>query len=182
MASGACSTSAVPSALRPLERADLPFLQAMFLNTICWRSEGPRRSLEAVLADPELSKYVVGWGRRGDAGVVAVSTEGDHLGAAWYRLFSDADHGYGYVSSEIPELGIATTETHRGRGLGTELLRGLIELAKEEGHSALSLSVEEDNVPAVKLYERFGFERVERVDNSWTMLLPLKLTTRVTET
>jgi ribosomal protein S18 acetylase RimI-like enzyme len=168
--------------LRRLEVVDLPFLQAMFVNTICWRPDLPRRSLEELLAEPELSKYIVGWGRRGDAGVVAVSTSGERLGAAWYRLFSDADHGYGFVSSETPELGIAAAETHRGRGLGTELLRGLIQVAREEGHSALSLSVEEDNIPAVKLYARLAFQRVERIDNSWTMLLRLKPPAAVTET
>ena len=165
--------SAAPRLVRRLEDEDLPFLKAMLLNTFCWRPDGPRLSLDEALADPALSKYMVGWGRPGDAGVVAASDSGERLGAAWYRLFDAHDHGYGFVSSEIPELGIAIAEGHRGRGLGKELLEGLIQLAREEGRPALSLSVEVDNEPAVHLYERFGFEHVDRVDNSWTMLLRL---------
>jgi len=46
----------------------------------------------------------------------------------------------------------------------------------------LSLSVEEDNVAAVKLYARLAFQRVERIGNSWTMLLQLKPPAGVTET
>lgn len=147
----------------------------MFLNTFSWRPDGPRLSLDDALSDPALSKYMVGWGRPGDAGVVIASDSGERLGAAWYRLFDAHDHGYGFVSSEIPELGIAVAEGHRGRGLGKELLEGLIQLARDEGRPALSLSVEEDNISAVHLYERLGFQRVDRVDNSSTMLLRLRL-------
>lgn len=58
----------------------------------------------------------------------------------------------------------------RGHGVGTALLRALIELARDKGYPGLSLSVEEDN-PALRLYERFGFVRVARVENAWTMRL-----------
>lgn len=167
--------------LRRLEDGDLAFLHAMFLQAFFWRPDGPRRSLDEVLADPKLAKYVTGWGRAGDAGVVATSDTGERLGAAWYRLFDRDDHSYGFVSSEIPELGIATAEAHRGRGLGKELLEGLVQLARQEGRPALSLSVEVDNVRALRLYEHFGFQRVERVEHSWTMLLRLKPPGGVTE-
>jgi ribosomal protein S18 acetylase RimI-like enzyme len=43
--------------------------------------------------------------------------------------------------------------------VGQELLDALLVKASEEGHPAVSLSVEQDS-PAVKFYERNGFERV----------------------
>jgi hypothetical protein len=70
-----------------LEDGDLPFLQAVFLHTFFWRPVAPLRSLDEVLADPNLAKYITGWGRAGDAGVVATSDTGE-VGAVWARNFS----------------------------------------------------------------------------------------------
>lgn len=44
----------------------------------------------------------------------------------------------------------------------------LLDAARNEGVQSLSLSVEEDN-PAVRLYERCGFVKVELIDNAWAM-------------
>jgi ribosomal protein S18 acetylase RimI-like enzyme len=57
-----------------------------------------------------------------------------------------------------------------GTGSGRPLA-ALIE-ARGTAASGQSLSVEQDN-PAVRLYERLGFMRVERVANAWTMRLDL---------
>ena len=164
--------------LRPLGPDDVEFLRAMFLETVGWREDQPRLSMEEAMSDPDLAKYVDGWGRPGDSGVVAVA-EADqyrYVGAAWYRLFDVADHGYGFVASDVPELGIATVAEYRGFGLGRTLMQGLIQLALAQGRRALSLSVEEDNLRATRLYESLGFERLELVGNAWTMLLTLRPT------
>ena len=59
-----------------------------------------------------------------------------------------------------------------GRGIGSELLDALIELAKEQGRGGLSLSVADDS-PAMHVFEKQGFEKVEQTDGSWTMRLNL---------
>jgi ribosomal protein S18 acetylase RimI-like enzyme len=160
--------------VRRLGPEDFEFLRAMFLETISWRENGPGRSLKEVLATPDLARYVVGWGRPGDAGVVAVSNSGERVGAAWYRIFNEDDRGYGFVSSEVPELGIATKAEYRGRRLGRKLMETLIRLAMEQSFPALSLSVEADNWKALRLYESLGFVCVQQVPNAWTMLLTLR--------
>jgi ribosomal protein S18 acetylase RimI-like enzyme len=80
------------------------------------------------------------------------------IGAAWMRIFSRPQKGYGYVADGTPELGIAVLPEHRGRGIGSALLRRLIEIATSS-YDAVSLSVSSDN-PAQRLYQRAGFERV----------------------
>jgi ribosomal protein S18 acetylase RimI-like enzyme len=120
------------------------------------------------MADPKLALYVQSWGRTGDAGVVAEDQTGRPLGAAWYRLFTSDEHGYGFVDVAIPELTVAVKAEVRDRGVGTALLQGLVERARVDGVPALSLSVEEDN-PALSLYERLGFVVVGRIENAWTM-------------
>jgi ribosomal protein S18 acetylase RimI-like enzyme len=50
------------------------------------------------------------------------------------------------------------------------LLDSLLQLAADAGHAAVSLSVSERNLPALKLYETGGFERVTLAADSWTMV------------
>jgi ribosomal protein S18 acetylase RimI-like enzyme len=108
---------------------------------------------------PALARYVEGWGRLGDLGVVAVDADGAQVGAAWLRLFAGDDAAYGYVDDETPELAIAVAPGATGSGIGAALLTRLLDDAAGI-HPAVSLSVRADN-PARRLYERLGFELVD---------------------
>jgi len=46
----------------------------------------------------------------------------------------------------------------RGQGIGTSILKGAIDRARERGLTRLELIVREENVPAVNLYKKLGFE------------------------
>ena len=141
---------------------DLRFLRDMLHHAYYWRERVP-----GSLA----SRYVRGWGRRGDTAVIALQ-DGFPVGAAWFRLFSPAEPGYGFVDESTPELAIAVVPSKRGHGIGDELLQELIAKAKAAGHDRLSLSVEPGN-PARKLYERHGFAVVNEGDEAWTMVAEL---------
>ena len=145
--------------IRPAGPRDVHFLKDMLRHAYHWRlAEDTERPVY---------RYVQNWGRKGDAGVVAL--EGPHeYGAAWYRLFKADNPGYGFIDEETPELSIAVVPSKRGTGLGSELLDALMAKARAEGYSAISLSVEKDN-PAVSLYERHGFEPVREDDGAYTM-------------
>ena len=119
-----------------------------------------------------MRRYVERWGRPGDTALVAIQ-DFQPVGAAWYRLFRADNAGYGFIDEETPELSIAVVPSRRGSGLGSELLGALMERAREDGHAAISLSVEKDN-PAVSLYERHGFERVSEDDGAYTMRANLR--------
>src|SRR5262245_54459100 len=95
---------------------------------------------DAALALPSVRKYLEGWGRPGDAGVVAVDEDGRRLGAAWYRLFPVEDAAYGFIASDIPELSIGVAAPARGKGIGRALLDALLNTAHEQGYRAISLS------------------------------------------
>ena len=55
---------------------------------------------------------------------------------------------------------IAVGPSARGRGLGRQLLRALIDEARRRAASSLLLEVRADNQPAIGLYESEGFERL----------------------
>ncbi|MEL7354240.1 MAG: GNAT family N-acetyltransferase [Cyanobacteria bacterium J06560_5] len=110
--------------------------------------------LSSVKENPELSRYVEGFGRTGDLGMVA-EQNGQPIGAAWVRLWQAGNRGYGYVADDIPELSIAVLPDHRAKGIGTKLLQALFAEANHQ-FPAISLSTQSDN-PAFHLYQRLGF-------------------------
>lgn len=117
-------------------------------------------------ADPDLpvARYVNGWGRPGDRGLIA--WENGPVGAAWYRLFDADAPSFGFVDEQTPELTIAVVPSRRGSGLGGELMTALLECARKDGFDAVSLSAERG---MTKLYERHGFRSVEEKDGTVTM-------------
>jgi GNAT superfamily N-acetyltransferase len=157
--------------LRPVtgNEDDIRFLREMLYEAATW-GPGERPPIEEVLSDPAISRYIEGWGRADDDALIA--EDGMRVGATWHRLFTDGEPGYGFNSPTIPEITIGVCASARGRGIGTSLLAALIERARDEGHPALSLSVEREN-RAARFYERLGFVRVGEVANAWTMRLEL---------
>jgi GNAT superfamily N-acetyltransferase len=103
--------------LRPVGIHDVRFLRDMLRHAYHWRF--------AEDAERPVYRYVQNWGRRGDAGVVAL--DGPHsYGAAWYRLFTADEPGFGFVDEQTPELTIAVVPSRRGKGAGRELLEALL--------------------------------------------------------
>jgi ribosomal protein S18 acetylase RimI-like enzyme len=158
-------------AIRPATAADFDFLVDMMVEAANW--DGMRGSTRAgVEADPKSWRYLEGWKRPTDFGLIAVVGERP-AGLAWARFGAAGDAGYGHVSDSIPELTIAVTSAARGRGVGRSLLTELIDAARNLGLPAVSLSVEDGNVGARSLYESVGFVPVGRNGNADTMLLTL---------
>jgi len=154
---------------RPAGVEDFPFLATMLGEAAVWRPDKPSPSAEEVMADPRYAMYLAGWPRQGDYGLVA--EHDGPVGAAWYRTFTEASHGYGFVSEDVPELSIAVIASRRHEGIGRRLLVDLVAACVAQGYSAMSLSVRADN-PARRLYESVGFVVVEKQGTSWTMVRP----------
>jgi GNAT superfamily N-acetyltransferase len=153
--------------IRPEDAQDTDFLAQMLAVAVNWRADRRRLALDEVLADPHLARYVRGWGRQGDGGVIA-EEDGRRVGGCWYRLFSADEPGYGFIDERTPELGIAVVADQRRRGIAGALLRAALSEAASERFTARSLSVEPDN-PSRLLYEQLGFALVGVVAGSWTM-------------
>ena len=134
-----------------------------------WRPDKPTPTAEQVMADPRYAMYLAGWPREGDDGLVA--EHDGPVGADWYRAYTEASHGYGFVAEGVPELSIAVIASRRREGIGRRLLVDLIDASVAQGYSSISLSVREDN-PARRLYESVGFVLVEKDGTSWTMVRP----------
>lgn len=153
--------------LRPAAAEDFTFLATMLGEAAVWRPDKQTPTAEEVLADPRYAMYLTGWPRHGDYGLVA--EHGGPVGAAWYRTFTEASHGHGFVAEDVPELAIAVIASRRHEGIGRRLLFDLLEASVAQGYRAISLSVAENN-PARALYESCGFVPVEKHGWTWTMI------------
>ncbi len=153
---------------RPLSDADEPFLWEIVYHAI-YLPAGVAAPPRSIVQHPKIAKYVRGWGNATDLGFAAV-IEGSvqPVGAAWLRLLRGEQRGYGYVADDIPELTVALLPRYRGAGTGTHLLTHLLDAAQQR-FPGVSLSVSPEN-PALRLYQRLGFQVVNDSGSSWTML------------
>ena len=157
--------------VRPLDAMDRAFLEEMPFEAFFWDPSRPRPTLADFREYPEFVKLLANWGRPGDRGVVAEEQK-SKIGAAWFRLWTPTLHSYGFVDAGTPELGIAVAPAHRSKGVGRNLLRTLIGIARADGYPALSLSVSPSNY-ARSFYESEGFHKVGESGTSWTLMLKL---------
>jgi ribosomal protein S18 acetylase RimI-like enzyme len=158
--------------IRAGKAEDIGFLEAMLFEAFFWEAAAQRQAFSVFRRNPEFTKLLAGWGRRGDRALIAEDS-GRRIGAAWFRLWTPESHSYGFVDSTTPELGIAVSMRHRRKGIGRALLNDLIGKARADEFRALSLSVNPFN-PARVLYESLGFRKVGDAGTSWTLRLLLE--------
>ena len=158
--------------IRAGEKTDGAFLEEMLFEAFFWNDGVARPPLSRFREQPEFAKMFAGWGRPGDSALVATTLEGERLGAAWFRLWTQEVHSFGFVRADVPEIGIGVVAVHRSKGVGRALLRALLATAHTMGCPALSLSVSPEN-RATRLYESEGFRKVGESGTSWTLLCSL---------
>jgi ribosomal protein S18 acetylase RimI-like enzyme len=74
--------------------------------------------------------------------------------------------GYGHLDKENNRiwLGIAVSENEIGKGFGKLMMSFLVKKADELNLPVVSLTVDKNNVNAIKLYDRFGFLYVRDIN------------------
>jgi ribosomal protein S18 acetylase RimI-like enzyme len=83
----------------------------------------------------------------------------------YFAVLNDQVVGWADISStENPRLshrgflGMGLLPKFRGQGIGSELLNAVIEHARKVPFEKIELSVYTSNLPAIKLYQKYGFE------------------------
>jgi len=120
----------------------------------------PREEIERHLAQVPSAFH-------GENVVFAVRDEvGELMGFCWLVLF---DPGTG-LEGEVAELYVA--EAHRGRGIGSLLVRQATRLFAERGVTLAYVWTRPDNDAAVRLYTSAGFEPNRQLVMTWYPLDP----------
>ena len=63
------------------------------------------------------------------------------------------------IIDEANVMNIVVDKSHKRQGIGTLLLEELIRISKQKNMKSITLEVNENNIPAIKLYEKFNFEK-----------------------
>ena len=121
-----------------------------------------------IIGTPELQVYVQDFGtQEGDICYVA-EVDGNIVGAVWVRIMED----YGHVEDGVPSFAISLYKEYRGHGIGTIMMKQMLEELKERGFQKTSLAVQKANY-AVKMYKKVGFEIVDENEEEYIMVCAL---------
>ena len=154
----------IPIQIRKIHPDEYGLLRE-FLYQAIYLPEGVVPPPRSVVDLPELQVYIAGFGTHSGDDCLVAEAEGTVVGAAWSRIMED----YGHIDSSTPSLAISMLPGYRGLGIGTQLLNGLLLLLQENGYLRASLSVQKEN-PALRLYERAGFQILAEKDTEFLML------------
>ena len=81
--------------------------------------------------------------------------------ASWTTLLLSYPH-YTGTSSEAYVERLVVTREHRHQGIARALLEAAESLSRESGKDTVGLHVSGSNLPALKLYEAYGYQEISR--------------------
>lgn len=139
-----------------------------FLYEAIYIPEGIEPPPKSVIECPELQEYIVEFGNRKHDKALVAEMQGNVIGAIWVRIMND----YGHVDNDTPSLAMSVYKKYRGLGIGTSLLKQLLQVERLAGYSKISLSVQKSNY-AVKMYEKVGFTVAEENNEEYIMIVNL---------
>lgn len=88
---------------------------------------------------------------------------GGFLGPDLVALCDFSPVGSAYKIAHRCQIGISVAKIQQGKGIGSLLMESLISSAKLTGFSQMELEVVTSNNAAIRLYEKFGFQRVGNI-------------------
>ncbi|WP_434089112.1 GNAT family N-acetyltransferase [Faecalibaculum rodentium] len=138
-----------------------------FLYEVIFIPEGMQKPDRTIIHQPELALYIEDFGQPDDICLVA-DVQGKPVGAIWSRIMND----YGHVDEETPSLAISLFEDCRNRGIGTMLMKAMLQKLKEAGYRQVSLSVQKANY-AMHMYEKAGFRTMRENPEECVMVREL---------
>ncbi len=124
---------------RSMTLADIPAVAE--LDEICFEEDGWDEDFFIEELRDENSDYIVG------------EIGGKIIACAGIKIFFDEAEG----------MTIAVAPEYQGRGIGKKLLLEVIKIAKMRGANSMIFEVRVSNVPALHIYQKFGFKIVGRM-------------------
>ncbi len=131
--------------VRPLQLSDAEFLYSIFKDNkeyydIFFDSESDllkwQKRVERFIKQDDIQHYII---------------EVNNISIGWFS-FSDEESG-------TREIGIfVISKENLKRGYGTQGLSWLIDKSKKDNVQAITLSVNQNNIRAIRFYQKFGFE------------------------
>ena len=141
-----------------------------FLYEAIYIPDGIQPPERSIIELPKLVIYYENFGNSPADNCLVAEVDGKVVGAVWTRIMND----YGHVDDDTPSFAISLYKEYRGRGIGTELMRRMLDLLKEQGYKKASLAVQKANY-AVRMYEAVGFRTVDENSEEYIMVCDLQM-------
>ena len=148
---------------------EIPLLND-FLYEAIFIPEGVPAPPRSILENEDLQVYVRDFGRKADDRCLVAEIDGRIVGAVWTRIMNDSGH----IADDTPSLAISLYKDYRNQGIGTELLRQMLQRLRQDGYRQVSLSVQKANY-AARMYQKAGFEVLEENAEEYLMRCELQV-------
>lgn len=139
-----------------------------FLYEAIFIPEGVEPPPRDIIKKDELQVYIRDFGKLPDDNCLVAEIDGRVVGAVWTRIM----HDYGNIDDKTPSFAISLYKEYRGHGIGTRLMRDMLDKLRERGYEQASLAVQKANY-AVKMYKNVGFEIIDENDEEYIMRIRL---------
>ncbi|MDE6761062.1 MAG: GNAT family N-acetyltransferase [Lachnospiraceae bacterium] len=141
-----------------------------FLYEAIFIPEGMEAPGRSIIYTPELQVYVADFGDKKDDLCFVAEVNNRIIGAVWVRDMND----YGHIEDGVPSFAISLYKEYRGYGIGTELMKRMLEELKKRGYKKASLSVQKRNY-AARMYQKIGFEIIGENEEEYIMMYNYKI-------
>ena len=139
-----------------------------FLYQAIFIPEGIEPPPRSIIESPDLQVYIEDFGITETDNALVAEVDGQVVGAVWTRIMDD----YGHIDDNTPSFAISLLPEYRNQGIGTKLMKAMLQLLKDQGFRQASLSVQKENY-AAGLYLKIGFKIINETDEEFIMLIIL---------
>lgn len=153
--------------VRQMREIEYPLLND-FLYEAIFIPEGVEPPPRSIINSPELQVYVQDFGAQPHDRALVAEVDGKVVGAVWVRVMND----YGHIDDDTPSFAISLYKEYRGQGIGTALMRTMLDTLKQNGYKKASLAVQKANY-ALKMYLKVGFEIIDENEEEYIMQVQL---------
>lgn len=139
-----------------------------FLYEAIFIPEGVEAPPKEIILKPELQVYIKDFGSQDGDYCLVAEVDDRIVGAVWVRIMND----YGHIDNQTPSFAVSVYKEFRKNGIGTDLMKNMLTLLKEQGYNQASLAVQKENY-AVRMYKKVGFEIIDENDEEYIMVCKL---------
>ncbi len=142
--------------IRELHQEEIGVLDEFLYEAIYipkgYKGEVPR---DIIYTNPLIYASIKDFGSHPDDYCFVAEVDGEIVGAVWVGIAEE----YGHMDNSTPSFSISLYKEYRGQGIGTALMKRMLQLLQEKGYERASLGVNKENY-AVKMYQKVGFKIV----------------------
>ncbi len=141
-----------------------------FIYEAIFVPEGIAPLPKSIINQPDLQVYIKDFGKEKDDICFVAEVEGEVVGTVWVRDMQD----YGHIADGVPSFAISLYKEYRNFGIGTAMMKTMLNELKNRGYDRASLAVQKANY-AVKMYKKVGFYVIDENDEEYIMVCDLNV-------